>query len=137
MKPLDQKYIIARKQGIVSIQSIDPITNRVTWLGPSGDGPVRTEGFFDMGYIGAKCLRVAFAILYDFIGADIPAYRLEDAFEYDHVQRWTGASMEIDGATIAGWIEAHQHLIARAALRRQVPERVAPASTDSHHGEPL
>jgi hypothetical protein len=136
MKPLDWKYLIVRKQDVVSVCSIDPITDHKTFLGPSD--PERARTFFDMGHLGAQCQRLAFAILYDFTGLDVMAYRLENAFEFDFVQRWVGASVEIDGATIAGWIDANQSIIGKAVIRQE-PERVAPgnAASDSHHGEPL
>jgi hypothetical protein len=132
MKPLDQKYLIQRKQDVVTVQSIEPVTERVVFLGPSD--PEKARVFFDMGFIGARCRQTAFEILNDFIGSNVIAHRLEDAFEFDHVARWMGASAQIDGATIAGWMERYQSIIGRPGLRRWVP--VAPIS-DSHHGEPL
>ncbi len=117
MKPLDQKYRIQRRQNIVSVCSIDPVTERITWLGPSNPEFART--FFDMGHTDSKCQRLAVAILLDFTGDDLIAFHLNAAFTYDHVARWTGASVEIDGATIAGWIDGHQSIIARLKLNRE------------------
>ena len=85
MKPLDHKYLIERKRGVVTIRSIEPLTGHETFLEPKPDFD---RGCFDMGYVGSKCRRVAFAILLDFLGSDAIAFRLEAAFEFDHVARW-------------------------------------------------
>lgn len=122
MKPPNIIYRVERKSSGVSLEACDDDA-RCLWR--IIDEPLWKFNF-DFGYSGPRSWALALAVLKDFTESFEVATHLNRAFALDHVVSWTGASAEIDGATIAKWIDGLQSAAAKAFLRantnRRVPE---------------